>query len=60
MDETSSHCQNIVALAELLGGCDIENLKPNAIVHASDLIFHEGQKLQEKLTMLYRQLPKSK
>ena len=60
MDETSRHCQSIVALAELLADCDVDHLNPNAITHASELIFHESLKLHENLEMLYRQLPKSK
>jgi hypothetical protein len=60
MDKTSGHCQNIVVLAELLAGCEAESLNPQAITHASDLIFRESLKLHESLEALYRRLPKSK
>lgn len=60
VDEVSLHCRNIAALAELLAGCKVENLNPQAITHAGDLIFRESLKLHEGLEALYRQLPKSK
>jgi len=59
-DEAVEDCRSILALAELLEGCNADELHSQTISHTGGIIFHHAHKLRERLEMLCQHLPKSK
>ena len=59
-DEAVEDCRSILALAELLEGCNADELHSQTISHTGGIIFHHAHKLYGELETLCQQLPKMK
>ena len=52
IDRSEEHCLNIMAVAELLRCCNVDDLQPKTIADASQLLFHEAKTLLAELDVI--------